>query len=291
MPTPKKILVARHSARPVFSLIIITYIIHLWCYSMGQNNSLVDMMGVPFGWTKGEGNWTVVNAVVARGELVEVIQEVGSTLWQKYLPVGHSFYFEVEENETKISEAEPRKSRSQAEPGNELKARIWISFTSRRFSPLSELPKVQWHPRVLWVGIGCISGISRQLIEMAIERVFQANHLAMGAIAGIATIDTKALEPGLVELCDRKNWPLQTFPADILNAVPVPTPSAVVAASVGTNSVAEAAALGASDSQNLLVRKQIFGLDTEGKLIQNKSGSVTVAVALALREYSDRTGL
>jgi cobalt-precorrin 5A hydrolase/precorrin-3B C17-methyltransferase len=34
------------------------------------------------------------------------------------------------------------------------KARIWISPTQRQFSRESNFPQVQWHPRVLWVGIG-----------------------------------------------------------------------------------------------------------------------------------------
>jgi cobalt-precorrin 5A hydrolase/precorrin-3B C17-methyltransferase len=46
----------------------------------------VDILGVPFGWRRGEGDWTGVSAVVARGEAVQVVQEAGSTLWQNHLP-------------------------------------------------------------------------------------------------------------------------------------------------------------------------------------------------------------
>jgi cobalt-precorrin 5A hydrolase/precorrin-3B C17-methyltransferase len=53
----------------------------------------VDILGVPFGWQRGEGDWTGVSAVVARGEPVQVIQEAGSTLWQSHLPQGHPFHF------------------------------------------------------------------------------------------------------------------------------------------------------------------------------------------------------
>jgi cobalt-precorrin 5A hydrolase / precorrin-3B C17-methyltransferase len=273
----------------------------------------IDVLGVPFGWNRGEGDWTKVAAAISRGEAVQVIQEVGSTLWQNHLPKGHPFYFEGTQTQTnnpqsKIQNPQSTIDHSQSKiqnPKSKIEtARVWISFTQRRFSVESELPKIQWHPRVLWVGIGCERGTSRELIEAAIERVFQENHLAMGAIAGIATIDIKADEVGLVELCHQRQWPLQTFPAEILRSIPVPTPSSVVEAEVGTPSVAEAAALCATKCENLLVRKQIFRFNPEDisiqnpksssaaarSAIQNRSGAVTVAIAQSEQEYTGRTG-
>ena len=239
----------------------------------------VDILGVPFGWQRGEGDWTGVSAAVARGEVVEVIQEAGSTLWQSHLPKGHPFQFGFPEYPATNQEDVPLP-----------KARIWISPTQRKFSLESDLPKVQWHPRVLWVGIGCERGTSRQLIETAIQEVFQSNHLAENAIAGIATIDIKADEVGLVELCRDRNLPLQTFPAEFLRSVPVPNPSVVVDKEVGTPSVAEAAAivaansnLGAQSLAPLLVEKQIIRAE-------NQSGAVTIAIAQSELEYTGRTG-
>jgi len=156
----------------------------------------------------------------------------------------------------------------------------------------------------LWVGIGCEGGTSRELIESAITQVCHAYDLASSAIAGIATIDTKANEAGIIELCQGRNWPLKTFAANILNSVEVPNPSNIVAQKVGTSSVAEAAALCAvreeiltaderkytqisihlrssafiCGSNPLLVPKKIF---RSGE----KPGSVTVAVAFCAIEY------
>ncbi len=255
----------------------------------------IDILGKPFGWQRGEGDWNKVSAMVARGETVQVLQEVGSSLWQKHLPEQHPFYFEFPEI---------------GEPSPTPKARIWISFTQRQFSPDSDLPKVQWHPRVLWVGVGCERGTSKKLIATGIKEIFRAHHLAEGAIAGIATINIKADEVGLVEFCQERNLPLRTFSAELLNCVEVPNPSNIVAAEVGTSSVAEAAAiLGAKQQQdtdfngctddllpllqqeenllkfstNLLVSKQIFRLEGE-------PGAMTIAVALAEKEYTGRTG-
>jgi len=251
--------------------------------STGLNLPAVDMVGIPFGWQRGEGDWTGVSAAVAKGERVEVMQEVGSTLWQKYLPPGHPFVFDAGEQRIDANAANPKP----------INARIWISFTQRRFSPDSDLPKVQWHPRVLWVGIGCERGTSRELIETAIIQTCQRYHLALGAIAGIATIDIKADEVGLVEFCQAHDLPLQTFPAEILRSVTVPTPSTVVNQAVGSPSVAEAAALVCSQrfsasgtkvpTTNLLVKKQIVRAD-------DQPGAVTVAIAVAQQEYTGRIG-
>ncbi|MGL5193665.1 MAG: precorrin-3B C(17)-methyltransferase [Chroococcales cyanobacterium] len=233
----------------------------------------IDVLGAPFGWTRGEGNWTAVSAAIARQEPVEVIQEVGCTLWQENLPENHPFVLELPDN--------PKPP----------KARVWISATQRQFAPDSDFPKVQWHPRVLWVGIGCERGTSRRVVETAIAQVCQSHHFAQAAIAGIATIDIKGDEVGLLELCEARHWPLKTFPSEVLKSVTVPTPSTVVEQEVGTPSVAEAAAIVAAQgwnspgetSNSLLVSKQIFRLEGE-------PGAVTVAIAQAEREYTGREG-
>lgn len=242
----------------------------------GASNHLalagVDVLGKPFGWVKGTGDWTGVSGAIARQDAVEVIQEAGSTLWQGHLPDRHSFYFGFPEYTAEGKEARP-----------DPKARLWISPIQRRFSPESDLPKVQWHPRVLWVGVGCERGTPKTVIEQAIQQVFQANHLAEGSIAGLATIDLKADEGGLVNFCRDHDFPLRCFPSEALREIPVPTPSPVVEAEVGTPSVAEAAAMLAAEVSELRVAKQIFRLEGE-------PGAVTIAVAQAEREYTGRTG-
>jgi cobalt-precorrin 5A hydrolase/precorrin-3B C17-methyltransferase len=277
-------------ARLIAQLIGATPVLTSASTSLGL--AAVDLLGIPFGWNKGEGDWTSVSAAIARGESVQVIQDAGSTLWQSTASFGQSaFSFE-------------------ASPAT--KARIWITphtCTSAQLCVSTPLPEVRWHPRVLWVGIGCERGTSRQLIETAIEQVCRDRQLAENAIAGIATIDLKADEIGIVELCRDRNLPLRTFPSNALRTISVPTPSAVVEAEVGTPSVAEAAALCASldlfraktqrrkgldaneflvslplgTTSNLLVAKQIFR--TEGQ-----PGAVTVAIAQATQEYTGRTG-
>jgi cobalt-precorrin 5A hydrolase/precorrin-3B C17-methyltransferase len=229
------------------------------------NLPAIDTFGSIYGWVKGEGDWTGVMAAVTKGTNVEVIQEAGSSLWQQHLPASHTFKFGDEANTS-----------------DRFGARIWISPTKRQFAPKSDFPKVQWHPRVLWVGIGCERNTSSHLIAAAIDNICRQYHLATSAIAGLATIDLKADEVGILELCRQRNLPLKTFSSESLSLVKVPTPSNIVRQEVGTPSVAEAAAILASES-DLLVNKQIFKQEGE-------PGAVTVAIGRAKVEYTGRTG-
>jgi len=227
----------------------------------------IDVLGEPFGWRKGKGDWTPLSAAIAQQKPVHVIQTTGSTLWQAHLPAEHPFLFA-----TAIEEMANTPT-------------VWISekVLGDRTAPIG-----CWHPRVLWVGIGCERGTPASVIASGIQTVFQQQQLALEAIAGIATIDLKADEIGLLEACQQQELPLRCFSAESLKDVAVPTPSDVVAAEVGTPSVAEAAALlashtPASEAAQLVVKKTIFRAE-------GQPGAVTIAVAQAQQEYTDRTG-
>lgn len=229
--------------------------------SAAQGLPGVDVLGLPFGWSKGSGNWTGVSAAIAHGKTVEVLQDSGSTLWQDHLPEPHPFIFE---------------------PATSPAARLWISPIQRQFDPDSNLAKAQWHPRVLWVGVGCERGTPQGVIEAAIARVCRAGHFAEGAIAGLASLDLKADEVGLVALCAERSWPLRCFTAEELKTIPVPNPSTVVEQAVQTPSVAEAAAILAAQGE-LRVAKQVVR-------VEGQPGAVTVAIAQAEREYIPHPG-
>ncbi|EAZ90354.1 precorrin-3B C(17)-methyltransferase [Crocosphaera chwakensis] len=250
------------------------------------NLPAIDLLGLPFGWRKGPGDWTGVSHAIASQKTIQVIQEAGSRLWQENLPQNHPFYFgfgEMGEN------ARPE-------------GRIWISATQRRFAEGSSLPKVQWYPRVLWVGIGCIRGTSQELIASAIQDVCQKYHLAEEAIAGIATIDIKADEVGIIQYCQEKQYPLLTYSADVLNTIDVPNPSDIVKEEVGTYSVAEAAAVYGANywfssqgnrEQGTGNRKQIQfkkPLLVNKQIVKSEHEAVTIAIAQSELEYTGRTG-
>jgi cobalamin biosynthesis protein CbiG len=127
-------------------------------------------------------------------------------------------------------------------------------------------------PKCLWVGIGCQRGVSKLAIQQAIESVFTQYNLDLATIAGIATLDRKASEVGLVDYCRESGFFLKTYPPERLNSVTVEGCSQLVSVLVGTASVAEAAALSAAQTQILLVPKQKFRLDAESR-------SITLAIA------------
>ncbi len=240
----------------------------------------VNALDTLCGWPRGTGNWTGVNAAIVRQDPIQVIQEAGSTGWHSLLPPDHCFQFGFPDYTATTREKTP-----------EPKARIWISPLQRRFAPASVLPKVQWHPRVLWVGVGCKRGTSESLINYALQKTLRSHHFAEAAIAGIATIDHKATEAGLVKFCHDRQLPLRFFSAAALGAIEVPNPSEVVK-TVGTASVSEAAAIlatlayraEAASSQNFLrvAKKIIRGADSD---------AVTIAIAQADREYTSDSKL
>lgn len=234
----------------------------------GSANALhlpaIDTLGNPFGWRRGSGDWTAVSGAIAQGQPVRVVQTAGSTLWQAHLPDLHPFRFA--EADRGIED----------EPNAEMRIEANIQ-------PNSAIPTVCWHPRVLWIGVGCERGTAQTVIAAAVEQALAKAHLAAGAIAGIATIDRKADEVGILEFCEARQLPLRCFKAEELRSVAVPNPSEVVAAEVETPSVAEAAALLASQSQSLLVPKQIVRME-------GQPGAVTVAIAQAEQETIGRVG-
>ncbi|WP_313949242.1 precorrin-3B C(17)-methyltransferase [Leptolyngbya sp. FACHB-261] len=219
----------------------------------------LDILGEPMGWQRGAtSDWSAVSTALARHQPVAVHQESGSQLWRTALPAEHSLVWD----------------------GTQTEAQLWITHRLPAFEPSDHA--AAWHPRVLWLGVGCERGTPQQVIEQGIEQVLTAHQLAAQAVAGVATLDLKADEMGLQALCVERGWPLRCFSAEALSQVAVPNPSEVVTAAVGTPSVAEAAALLAA-AGTLLVPKQVIrqaGLP----------GAATVAVALAHQEYTGRTG-
>ena len=95
-------------------------------------------------------------------------------------------------------------------------------------------------PRSLILGIGCRRGTPEAAIEAA---------------AGVATIDLKKDEPGLLAFCARRGLPLTTYSAEALAAVEGDfTPSAFVRGITGVDNVCERAAAAAGG--RIIVPKQ-----------------------------------
>ncbi len=104
-------------------------------------------------------------------------------------------------------------------------------------------PAVVYRPPSLVVGVGCSGGAPAAEILELVDQALQDAAVAGASVAGLASVDAKREEPGLVQAARERGWPLSFHPAERLARVPVPNPSAAVARAVGTASVAEAAAL------------------------------------------------
>ncbi|MFH9422491.1 cobalamin biosynthesis protein [Streptomyces sp. NPDC017529] len=96
------------------------------------------------------------------------------------------------------------------------------------------------------VGVGARRGVTAaEVLALVVDSLASAG-LAPCAVTALATVDTKAAEPGVAGAAARLGVPLLAYPAGVLAAVPVPHPSAAPLAAAGTPSVAEAAALTAA---------------------------------------------
>jgi len=123
-----------------------------------------------------------------------------------------------------------------------------------------------YRPPSLVAGVGASRGVPREEVGELVRDALAGAGLAIESVRALATVDTKADEPGIVAAAHQLGLPLLTYPAGRLASVDVPNPSEVVRAAVGTPSVAEAAALtGARDAgrdASLVVPKRAGAMAT-----------------------------
>lgn len=125
-------------------------------------------------------------------------------------------------------------------------------------------------PQVVTAGIGCKKGISSEKIAEAVSEAADRAGISLRAVAGVASIDLKKDEPGLVDYCRERDLPFETFSAEELRAVEGQfTPSSFVSSVTGVDNVCERSAVRASG----------------GRLIAGKMAREGVTVAFALREW------
>jgi cobalt-precorrin 5A hydrolase/precorrin-3B C17-methyltransferase len=112
-----------------------------------------------------------------------------------------------------------------------------------RHTPDRDAPTVIYRPPSLVVGLGASRGVPAAEVGALIDQALTEAGLSPRSVRAAATVDLKQDEAGLLAAVGERGWPLVTFAAADLAAVPVPHPSETVQAAVGTPSVAEAAAL------------------------------------------------
>jgi cobalt-precorrin 5A hydrolase/precorrin-3B C17-methyltransferase len=98
-------------------------------------------------------------------------------------------------------------------------------------------------PPSLVLGIGASKGVTVDELDTLITSTLSHHGLSARSVSLVATVEAKADEAGILELCARTGWTLVTHPAEVLAATDVPNPSQHPLDAVGTPSVAEAAAM------------------------------------------------
>ena len=209
-----------------------------------------------WGWQRGLGNWDGLVKAFAQQHRMDLVQESGPTSWRATAAA------------------------ARLQPADSSPSGPWLYVGHRAATGAT----AHWHPPVLWLGLGCERHTHQGVLEAVVEKSLAAAGLAAAAVAGVASLDRKGDEPGLLALCQRHQWPLKTFPAARLAAIAVPNGSALVARAVGTPSVAEAASLAAAGTgARLLAPKTV--VRGEGA-----SGAATCAVALATSPWAPGRG-
>ncbi len=112
-------------------------------------------------------------------------------------------------------------------------------------------------PRSVTVGMGCRRGAGKEALSEALDRVFSDAGIFPEALAGVATIERKKDEEGLILLTKSRKVPFLWYKAEELLDVPGEfSCSDFVEKTVGVDCVCERAAVLGSGGGSLLLRKQ-----------------------------------
>jgi len=140
-------------------------------------------------------------------------------------------------------------------PTRESSVGFCISLDDKRMPYETTLHLV---PRIVYLGIGCRRGISLEAIEKLVLDVLKKENISFQAIAGIASIDLKCKETGLVNFAAKYKLPLVFFSGQELDNIPGQfTGSDFVKQTTGVNNVCERAAVLLSDHGKIMVKKTI----------------------------------
>lgn len=220
-----------------------------------QKTIPVDLFGKRFGWVWDSAEkLTPVSASVVNEEHVAVVQESGERNWWEYdraIPANIRLYESIQE----------------AQQFNPDAALI---VTHRNLSKDEEKilsNGVLYRPKVIILGMGCNRSTSAEEIQSVIQETLDELKFSIKSVKGIATIDLKKDEAGLLETVSKYDWSFTYYTPEELNNVTISEPSQTVFSYTGAYGVSEPAARLASGASNLA-------------LVKKKSGNVTISVAV-----------
>lgn len=148
---------------------------------------------------------------------------------------------------------------------------------------------LQLIPRCIVAGVGCKKGIPVDKIEHAVQDAFAKAGLRMEALCAVVSIDLKKEEAGLLEFCETRNVPFETYAAEELQAVPgTYSASEFVSGVTGVDNVCERSAVKYASEHGMNQGEQLLGRQAKhGELLLRKQayGGVTVALAYVCSEW------
>ena len=128
------------------------------------------------------------------------------------------------------------------------------------------------YPRIVTLGIGCRKGTRPEDLEAAVLDILQTNHIAVQSVERAASMDLKADEPAILQLCEKYQLPFVTYSAEELREVKGDfTPSDFVKQVTGVDNVCERSAVLGSGG---------------GCLVQKKKAGNGITLALAVKDWS-----
>lgn len=147
-------------------------------------------------------------------------------------------------------------------------AKGYLFVTNRHLPPQAQSANLLvLRPRNLVLGVGCNSGTDASEIDAVVGANLKRIFLSIKSVKCVATAVAKREETGLLGFAEKWGVPVEFYESDRLNEVAVPSPpSSHALAAIGAAGVAEPAALLASGSGRLILKKV-------------KSGNVTLAIA------------
>lgn len=151
-----------------------------------------------------------------------------------------------------------------------------------------DVQTLQLIPRCIVAGVGCKKGIPADKIEHAVQDAFAKAGLRMEALCAVVSINLKKEEAGLLEFCETRNVPFETYAAEELQAVPgTYSASEFVSGVTGVDNVCERSAVKYASEHGMNQGEQLLGRQAKhGELLLRKQayGGVTVALAYVCSE-------
>lgn len=151
-----------------------------------------------------------------------------------------------------------------------------------------DVQTLQLIPRCIVAGVGCKKGTPVDKIEHAVQDAFAKAGLRMEALCAVVSIDLKKEEAGLLEFCETRNVPFETYAAEELQAVPgTYSASEFVSGVTGVDNVCERSAVKYASEHGMNQGEQLLGRQAKnGELLLGKQayGGVTVALAYVCSE-------